>query len=87
MTDENGTHNGGAGGEPQVVERFEIVNEFAHVIVSKVQTRNGERLRIEAPKLDTEILLCPLESESLTWQTADTFTGFLATPFGPASAG
>lgn len=80
-------NNGGARRGPQPPETFEIVNEFAHVIVSKVQTRNGERLKIRAPKLDREIVLCPLASESLTWQTDETFSGFLGTPFGPASAG
>jgi hypothetical protein len=60
-----------------------IGNEFADVVVSKVHTRNGMRLSIKAPKLDREILLCPLELESLTWQTPEVFTGFLATPFGP----
>lgn len=58
-------------------------NEFADVVVSKVYTRNGMRLSIKAPKLDREILLCPLELESLTWQAPETFSGFLATPFGP----
>ncbi|MPY85778.1 MAG: dihydrodiol dehydrogenase, partial [Actinophytocola sp.] len=27
-------------------------------------------------------LLCPLELESLTWQTSELFTALLATPFG-----
>lgn len=58
-------------------------NEFADVVVSKVLTRNGMRLSIRAPKLDREILLCPLELESLTWQSPEVFSGFLATPFGP----
>jgi hypothetical protein len=62
---------------------FELANEFADVVVTKVRTRNGARLRIHAPKLGREILLCPLELESLTWQTLDTFSGFLATPYGP----
>ncbi len=64
-------------------ETFEIANEFANVVISKVRTRNGERLRISSPKLDREILLCPLECESITWQSPDVFSRFLATPFGP----
>jgi hypothetical protein len=76
---------GARGSEPPQVE-FEIANEFAHVIVSKVQTRNGERLSIRAPKLNREIVLCPLESESLTWQSDETFTEFLSTPFGPSNS-
>jgi hypothetical protein len=60
-----------------------LSNEFADVVVRKVETRNGIRLSIKAPKLDREILLCPLELESLTWQTTKTFSEFLSTPFGP----
>ncbi len=62
---------------------IELANEFAHVEVTLVHTRNGQRLRIRAPKLGREILLCPLQLESLTWQPPETFSAFLATPFGP----
>ncbi len=68
---------------PEKQQQIEIANEFASVVVTKVRTRNGERIKISSPKLDREILLCPLECESLTWQTPATFSGFLATPFGP----
>ena len=51
--------------------------------VRSVQTRNGVRLEIYAPHLDRTIRLCPLELESLTWQTHQTFSEFLRTPFGP----
>lgn len=60
-----------------------LANEFAEVMVRKVHTRNGVRLEIAAPKLGQHILLCPLELEALTWQTSETFSGLLATPFGP----
>lgn len=63
-------------------EPIEIANEFTVVRVRKVWTRNGERLQIEAPKLGSSILLDPLELESLTWQSHDTFSAFLETPFG-----
>jgi hypothetical protein len=66
-------------------EVFDIANEFAHVQVRKVWTRNGERLEIAAPRLDYRIRLDPLELESLTWQTTETFSKFLETPFGPES--
>lgn len=46
-------------------------------------TRNGERLEIVAPRLGKHIRLDPLELESLTWQTTETFSKFLETPFGP----
>lgn len=64
-------------------EPFELANEYAAVVVRKVHTRNGVRLEIAAPRLDRVIRLCPLELESLTWQTPETFSGFLRTPFGP----
>ncbi|MCW2946728.1 MAG: hypothetical protein JWR24_3445 [Actinoallomurus sp.] len=60
-----------------------LANEFAEVHVSKVLTHNGVRLRIRDPKSDREVLLCPLELESLTWQDSELFTSLLATPHGP----
>lgn len=62
---------------------IEIANEFALARVRKVHTGKGVRLEISAPKQERKILLDPLELESLTWQTAETFSGFLTTPFGP----
>jgi hypothetical protein len=62
---------------------IEIANEFALARVRKVRTRNGERLEISAPKQESKILLDPLELESLTWQTPETFAEFLTEPFGP----
>lgn len=67
-------------------EPFELANEYAAVVVRKVRTRNGVRLEIAAPRLDRVIRLCPLELESLTWQTPETFSEFLRTPFGPEDA-
>jgi hypothetical protein len=64
-------------------QAVELANEYALVRVRKVHTRNGVRLEIEAPYLDRAIRLCPLELEALTWQTPDTFSAFLQTPFGP----
>ena len=62
---------------------LELANEYASVVVRKVRTRNGVRLEISSPRLDRSIRLCPLELESLTWQTPETFSDFLSTPFGP----
>ena len=62
---------------------MEIANEFATVTVTRVETRNGVRLRIESARSGRSIDLDPLELESLTWQSHDVFTGFLAEPFGP----
>ncbi|MQA17318.1 MAG: dihydrodiol dehydrogenase [Pseudonocardiaceae bacterium] len=69
--------------EPESEPTFVIGNEFSEVQVSEVRTRNGARLRIRDAKSEREILLCPLELESLTWQTSELFTTLLATPFGP----
>jgi hypothetical protein len=69
---------------PKIEEGYiEIANEFALARVRKVRTRNGERLEISAPKQDSKILLDPLQLESLTWQTPETFAEFLTEPFGP----
>jgi hypothetical protein len=76
----------GDAGEGEPIKRgepIEIGNEFAFVRVCKVWTRNGERLEIHAPKLGYRIRLDPIELESITWQTPDTFSQFLETPFGP----
>jgi hypothetical protein len=62
---------------------IQIANEFTLVQVREVQTRNGERLEISSPRLGYKIHLDPLELESLTWQTTDTFSRLLDQPFGP----
>ena len=64
-------------------EPIELGNEFTRVVVERVRTRNGIRLRISVPASGREISLCPLELESLTWQDPEFFTSLLATPFGP----
>ncbi len=67
-------------------EAMELANEFALVLVRRVHTRNGVRLEIHSPRLGYSIRLDPLELESLTWQTTETFTRFLEEPFGPSGA-
>ncbi|MGH3319170.1 MAG: hypothetical protein ACRDN9_03135 [Streptosporangiaceae bacterium] len=64
-------------------EPIEVANEFAQVTIRKWHTRNGARLAIYSPKLGRQVLLCPLQLESLTWQPPETFSRFLETPFGP----
>ena len=61
----------------------EFANEYATVQVRRVNTRNGVRLEIVSPALGRGIRLCPLELETLTWQSHETFSKFLETPFGP----
>lgn len=63
-------------------ERIEIGNEFALVWIRRVKTRNGVRLEIVSPKLGCKIRLDPLELESLTWQTHETFVKLLEHPYG-----
>ena len=58
-------------------------NEFTTVAVRLVSTRNGERLEVRSRKLGTAVLLDPLEVESLTWQTPETFSRLLEHPYGP----
>ena len=58
-------------------------NEFTEVLVERVQTRNGARLRISVPSSGHQILLCPLELEALTWRDHDLFSRLLQTPNGP----
>lgn len=64
-------------------EEIRLGNEFSEVVVERVQTRNGARLRISVPASGREILLCPLELEALTWQDHDLFSRLLQTPYGP----
>ena len=60
-----------------------LANEFTEVVVERVQTRNGARLRISVPSSGHQILLCPLELEALTWQDHELFSRLLQTPHGP----
>jgi hypothetical protein len=77
------------GGDPPLAqdlaagEPADLANEFAHVRVRVVQTHNGVRLEILAPKLGRAIRLDPVELETLTWQTHQLFSELLRTPFGP----
>lgn len=64
-------------------EWITVANEFTTTRVRKTRTRNGERLEVHSTKLGTTILLDPLELESLTWQTAETFSRMLEDPYGP----
>ncbi|RIH82464.1 hypothetical protein Mlute_02485 [Meiothermus luteus] len=66
---------------------FTLTNEFTTVTIEKVQTRNGERLRISAPRMGYSVELDPLELEALTWQPVETFSRLLSTPFGPDEDG
>lgn len=60
-----------------------VANEFSEIRVSLVETRNGARLLVDSPKSGQWIALDPLELEALTWQTTQTFTEMIASPFQP----
>ena len=64
-----------------------LANEFTEVVVQRVRTRNGMRLRISVPSSGRQIMLCPLELEALTWQDHELFTALLQTPNGPEDEG
>ncbi len=57
-----------------------IGNEFAEVRITRVDGRNGPRLRIESPRSGFAVDLCPLELEALTWQAPETFSAMIAKP-------
>jgi hypothetical protein len=62
---------------------IKLGNEFTEVVVDRVRTGNGVRLRIRVPSSGAEIMLCPLELEALAWQDHELFSRMLATPYGP----
>lgn len=49
----------------------------------RVETRNGSRLLIDAPRAGQWVAIDPIELEALTWQTPDTFSAMIARPFEP----
>lgn len=60
-----------------------VANEFAEIRVSRIETRNGSRLLIEAPRSGHRIALCPMELEALTWQRPATYSAMIGSPFAP----
>jgi len=63
-------------------EPLHVGNEFAEIVVRRVQTRNGARLLVESPSSGQWVSLCPLELEALTWQSTATFSAMIGNPFG-----
>ena len=68
-----------------MADEIRLANEFSEVVVERVPTRNGARLRISVPASGREVLLCPRELEALTWQGHEFFSRLLQTPNGPES--
>jgi hypothetical protein len=68
----------GAVGEP-----LTVANEFTDVEVRRVDTRNGSRLLIYAPKSGQWISLDALEVEALTRQNTRTLAAMVGNSSGP----
>jgi hypothetical protein len=68
----------GAVGDP-----LTVANEFAEVQVRRVDTRNGSRLLITAPRTGQWISLDALEVEALTRQNTRTLTAMVGNSYGP----
>jgi hypothetical protein len=55
-----------------------IANEFADVVVRKVETRNGMRLDIWSPRRGTRILLDAVALDCLSYQEPELITELLS---------
>ena len=64
-------------------EPITIANEFTEVEVRRVDTRNGSRLLIAAPKSGRSISLDALEVEALTRQNTRTLAAMVGNTHGP----
>ena len=78
MSDELERLLAGAVGEP-----LTVANEFTEVVVRRVDTRNGSRLLISAPKTGRWITLDALEIEALTWQNHRTLAAMVGNSGAP----
>jgi hypothetical protein len=67
-------------------EPITIANEFTEVEVRRIDTRNGSRLLISAPKSGRSISLDALEVEALTRQNARTLAAMVGNTHGPLLA-
>ncbi|BBL47296.1 MULTISPECIES: dihydrodiol dehydrogenase [Sulfolobaceae] len=52
---------------------IDVTNEFSHILVRKVSTKNGVRLEIFSPATGTRVFLDPLQLEYLTMVDIKTF--------------
>jgi hypothetical protein len=68
----------GAVGEP-----LTVANEFAEVVVRRVDTRNGSRLLISTPRTGQWISLDALEVAALTWQNPRTLAAMVGNAEAP----
>ncbi|MGH3544236.1 MAG: dihydrodiol dehydrogenase [Mycobacterium sp.] len=66
-----------------VGEPLTVANEFTEVMVRRVDTRNGSRLLVYAPKSGRWISLDALEVEALTWQNTRTLAAMVGNSYTP----
>lgn len=66
-----------------VGEAISVANEFTEVVVRRVDTRNGSRLLITAPRSGQWITLDALEIEALTWQNPRTLAAMVGNSQAP----
>ncbi|GJF09504.1 hypothetical protein NGTWS0302_04590 [Mycolicibacterium cyprinidarum] len=66
-----------------VGEVLTVANEFAEVMVRRVDTRNGSRLLVSSPRSGQWISLDALEVEALTRQNPRTLAAMVGTMNGP----
>ncbi|MEE6139601.1 dihydrodiol dehydrogenase [Mycobacterium sp. 050128] len=66
-----------------VGELITVANEFTEVVIQRVDTRNGSRLLIRAPRTGRWISLDALEVEALTWQNARTMAAMVGNSQAP----
>ncbi|AGZ53329.1 dihydrodiol dehydrogenase [Mycobacterium kansasii] len=66
-----------------VGEPITVANEFTEVVVQRVDTRNGSRLLITAPRTGQSISLDALEVEALTWQNPRTLAAMVGNARAP----
>ena len=64
-------------------EPITIANEFTEVVIQRVDTRNGSRLLITAPRTGRWITLDALEVEALTWQNPRTLAAMVGNSHTP----
>ena len=64
-------------------EPLTVANEFAEVQVRRVDTRNGSRLLVSAPRTGRSISLDALELEALTRQNPRTLAAMVGNTGGP----
>ena len=73
--------------EMSVGEPIVVANEFAATEIRRVETRNGTRLLILAPRTGQWITLDALEAEALTWQNGMTLAAMVGNIHAPLISG